>query len=236
VGGIDVGLGVFALLLVHAETGNVLLSALAFGIGFIAVTLAKSELFTENFLVPIAAAVATKSPSVTLLRLWSGTALTNLAGGWVLMWIVIGGLPRLGPTAVEVARFYPELGIGWRSFALALLGGTVITLMTWMERGTRSVPAKLIAAMAAAFVLATAPLNHAIVVSLEMFAALQAGAPFGYADWLGVLGWAALGNMVGGIGLVTVLRLIQVGRGKLEEETERGGAPRTSDGEAGTTE
>ena len=44
-----------------------------------------------------------------------------------------------------------------------------------------------------------------------MFAALHAGAPFGYLDWLGTLGWACLGNMIGGIGLVTVLRLVQVG-------------------------
>jgi formate/nitrite transporter FocA (FNT family) len=69
----------------------------------------------------------------------------------------------------------------------------------------------LLAAIAAAFLLAAGSLNHAIVVSIEMFAALHAGAPFGYLDWLGILGWACLGNLVGGIGLVTVLRLIQVG-------------------------
>lgn len=48
VGGIDVSIGVFALLLVEAETHNVLLSALAFGIGFIALTLARSELFRRT--------------------------------------------------------------------------------------------------------------------------------------------------------------------------------------------
>ncbi|CAN5721656.1 formate/nitrite transporter family protein [soil metagenome] len=230
-GGVDISIGVFALLLVHAETGNVLLSALAFTLGFIAVTLASSELFTENFLVPIAAVVAGRSRRGALLRLWVGTAVTNLIGGWIMTAIVIGGLPGLGKTAVEVARFFPELGIGWRSFALALLGGTVITLMTWMERGTKSVPAKLVAAAGAAFLLAAAPLNHAIVVSLEMFAAFHAGAPFSYLQWLGVLGWASLGNIVGGVGLVTVLRLVQVGRGKVEEEKHR---PRSGD-EAGAS-
>ncbi|MCW2685886.1 MAG: formate/nitrite transporter, partial [Mycobacterium sp.] len=58
VGGIDVTFGVFALFIVEAATGNRLLAALAFGIGFIALTLARSELFTENFLLPIAAVVA----------------------------------------------------------------------------------------------------------------------------------------------------------------------------------
>ncbi len=44
-----------------------------------------------------------------------------------------------------------------------------------------------------------------------MFSALHTGhAPFGYVDWAQTAGWAALGNMVGGLGLVTVLRLFQV--------------------------
>lgn len=222
VGGIDVSVGLFALLLVEHETGNTLLAALAFGIGFIALTLANSELFTENFLVPIAAVLAGKSRRGALARLWGGTAVMNLVGGFLMCALIITGVPALKQTAVEVARFYPELGIGWRSFALALLGGTAITLMTWMERGTDSAAGKLAAAVSTAFLLAAAPLNHAIVVSLHLFAALQTGeAPFGYLDWLGVLGWAALGNAIGGIGLVTMLRLVQVGRGKLEEERRR---------------
>ena len=147
---------------------------------------------------------------VDVLRLWGGTASTNLIGGWVLMAFVIGGLPQVRSTAVEVAKHYPEMGIGWTSFATAVLGGTVITLMTWMEHSSDSVGAKLVAAIAAAFLLAAGSLNHVIVVSIEMFAALQAHAPFGYADWAGMAAWAALGNVVGGIGLVTILRLVQV--------------------------
>jgi hypothetical protein len=48
----------------------------------------------------------------------------------------------------------------------------------------------------------------AIVASLVCFAALHAGAPFGYADWLGMFALAALGNLIGGLTLVTVLRLL----------------------------
>ena len=70
----------------------------------------------------------------------------------------------------------------------------IITLMTWMERSTTSVTGKLVAAFTAAFLLAAGSLNHAIVVSLEMFAALHAGAPFGYLDWVRIVLWATLGN------------------------------------------
>src|SRR3954471_15931078 len=58
VGGADVTLGVFAFLVVDSESHNVLAASLAFAIGFVALTLASSELFTENYLVPIAAVVA----------------------------------------------------------------------------------------------------------------------------------------------------------------------------------
>jgi formate/nitrite transporter FocA (FNT family) len=43
-----------------------------------------------------------------------------------------------------------------------------------------------------------------------MFAALISGAPFGYLNWLSALGWSALGNLVGGLVLVTALRLLRV--------------------------
>ena len=218
VGGIDVGVGVFALLLVEQATNNSLLGAIAFGIGFIALTLASSELFTENFLVPVAAVAAGRAQPSAVVRLWIGTGVTNLAGGWLIMAIVMSAVPKLEPTALKLAAHYTEPGLGWESFAASILGGAIITLMTWMEQGTDSIPARLVAAIAAAFLLAAGSLFHAIVVSLVMFAALQAGAPFGYLDWLGVLAWAAIGNIVGGLGLITTLRLVQVGKGQLDEE------------------
>jgi formate/nitrite transporter FocA (FNT family) len=90
-----------------------------------------------------------------------------------------------------------------------------------MERGTTSTTAKMVASFSAAYVLATGHLDHAIISGLEMFAGLQAGAPFGYVDWARTVGWAALGNMIGGIGFVTVLRIVQVGGRQLSEERNR---------------
>jgi formate/nitrite transporter FocA (FNT family) len=105
VGGIDVSMGVSALLVVLSATQNALLAALAFGIGFMDVTLAKSELFTENFRLPIAAVPAGRAPRRALARLWTGTAVTNLFGGWIMTGILMMGLPDLGKSAVEVGRF-----------------------------------------------------------------------------------------------------------------------------------
>jgi formate/nitrite transporter FocA (FNT family) len=218
VGGIDVAFGVFAQVFVRYHTHNELLGAIAFTIGFFAVTLANSELFTESFLVPVAAVVAGKAGVRHLVRLWGCTLIFNLIGGWVLTGLTMAAFPKFREAAVEVARHYAEMGIGWSSLASALLGGTVLTLMTWMERSTPSVPAKLLAVFSVGFIVAGAPLAHAVVSSLEAFSALHAGAPFGYLDWLGAETWTVTWNLVGGLLLVTGLRLIQVGVGQVDEK------------------
>lgn len=211
VGGIDVGTGVLALLLVEHDTGSKLLGGLAFSIGFIALTYARSELFTEDFLVPVATVMARQARFRMLLRLWGGTLVANLVAGWVFVWFVMRGFPQTSNTAVEAGRYYVNLGLGLRAFALAVLGGGVITLMTWMQQGVESMLGRALPAITAGFLLAGGQLNHAIVNSLLMFAALQTGhAPFGYLQWAETASWAAFGNVVGGIGLVTALRLLQV--------------------------
>lgn len=166
--------------------------------------------------MPVAAIIAHQARVRELARLWIGTGVLNLVGGWVVMNVFMSAMPDLGPTAIEIAEFYPDLGIGWRSFALALLGGAVITVMTWMDSNSETQGPRIVAAVAASFVLAAVPLNHVIVSSHEMFAALHVGAPFGYAAWLTTMAWSTVGNMVGGLLLVTLVRFVQVGRGPIE--------------------
>jgi len=220
VGGIDVSLGVLALLVVEEATGSPMLGSLAFVIGFIALTLGKSELFTENFLVPVAAVVARKASLGSLWRLWIGTAVANLIAGWLFAWVIVLAVPRVHQTAIEVAAFYPAMDDP-ALFALGVLAGVAITLMTWMERGAQSEFGKITAVSATAFLLAAAPLNHVIVVSIEMFVAIETGsAGYGYAEWARAAGWATAGNMVGGLVLVTSLRLAQVGGEEIRRERE----------------
>lgn len=218
VGGIDVGTGVLALLLVEHETHSTLLGGLAFTVGFIALALARSELFTEDFLVPVLTVVARQARVRKLVRLWVGTLLANLVGGWVFTYFIVAGYPALRLTAITAGAYYVKLGLGLRAFSLAILGGAVITLMTWMQHGTKSMAGKVIPAVTGGFLLGAGRLNHAIVSSLLMFAALHTGhAPFGYLQWAQSAGWAALGNLVGGVGLVTLLRIFQVPH-KVREE------------------
>jgi formate-nitrite transporter family protein len=92
-----------------------------------------------------------------------------------------------------------------------------ITLMTRMHNATESMPVKLVASIAIAFLLAGLRLFHSVLDSLLIFFALQSGrAPFGYLDWLRFFSEAVVGNIAGGMALTTVLRLLQSRRRLLE--------------------
>src|SRR4051795_1368034 len=184
VGGIDVATGVMAMLVVEAKTGDKLLAGLAFSIGFIALTLARSELFTEDFLVPVGAVIARQSRVRSLMRLWWVTAAANLVGGWVFTYLVVTGFSEVKEPAIEAGKHYIDLGLGWRAFSLALLGGAVITLMTWMQHSTENMGVKIVPAITTGFLLAGLQLNHAIVNSLLIFSGLHTHqSPYGYLDW-----------------------------------------------------
>jgi formate/nitrite transporter FocA (FNT family) len=207
--GLEVATGILALLAVTAATGSHLLAGLAFSIGFMALLLGRSELFTEGFLVPVAAVVAKRASLGQLARLWSGTLLANLAGGWVFMWLVVHAFPDLRSTVIESGTHFVHAPLDLQSVCLALLAGVAITLMTRMQHGTSSDAVRVAASIAGAFLLAGLLLFHSILDSLVIFGAIHAGAPFGYGDWLAWFWYVTLLNMAGGMLTITLTRLVR---------------------------
>ena len=219
-GGTEVAMGVLAYLAVLHTTHNQLLAGLAFSIGFLALLLGRSELFTEGFLVPVTTVAAKRASVGQLLKLWTGTLIANLVGGWVLMWLIMTAFPKLHAQTVESATHYISAPVSAETLALTLLGGMAITLMTRMQHGTDAMVGKIAAAVAGAFLLAGLQMFHSILDSLLIFGALATGtAPFGYLSWLSWFGYTALGNVIGGLGLVTLLRLVR-SKDRLQEERE----------------
>ncbi len=210
VAGLEIGFGVLVLLVVEHETGSVLLGALAFSIGFIALLLGHSELFTEGFLVPVTTVVAGAASWWQLGRLWLGTLVGNLLGGWVAAWLVVTALPSLRGEAIRRGSEYAASSLTLRTFALAVLAGAAITLMTRMQNGTDDETARIVACVAGALVIVGSGLYHSILDSILVFAGLHAGAPgIGYGNWAWWFAWTVVGNLVGGLGLVTLLRLVR---------------------------
>lgn len=224
-GGMDVSLGVLALLLVYEATGSSTLASLAFTIGFIALLLGRSELYTENFLVPIAAIARGSGKIRQLIRLWAVTLIMNLVGALILAGLVVLAFPGLWETASEVSAPYAQAK--WtEAAALGILAGFTITFMTWIVHAAESEFGRIVAVTMAAFLLSVGHMHHVIVLSGEMFIGLMSGtADFTLRDWARVAALATVTNAVGGLVLVTVLRFAQLGRKVIAEERRSGRNP-----------
>lgn len=220
-GGIDIGLGVLAYLVVLHKTDDQLWASLAFSIGFVALLLARSELFTENFLVPVTAVAAQRDSWGQLIRLWVVTLVTNLLGGALIIWIIVTARPDLKPVARETGEHYAHLGVSLQSFLLAVLAGVVITLMTRMQHATESLGVQLVPAILFGSLLVGAQLFHCVLDGILMLGAVFSGSDISIGQWCAAVGWAALGNLIGGIGLVTALRLVRAAPRVKEERSER---------------
>ena len=196
--------------------------SLAFGIAFIFIVVGRSELFTENFLVPITALRRHKLTRLKLAELWTISPVMNLVGGTALILIVSskGVLPEgSAPALVDVAETVGELD-RWRAFISAIVGGALITVMTWMVEGVGTVGGRIVVAWAVGALRALAELNHVIVVTLELIFGMRFGADISGGDVALNFAIAAAGNMVGGVLFVTLPRTSQaIGSGDTDGPT-----------------
>jgi formate/nitrite transporter FocA (FNT family) len=208
-GGIDVGLGIMAMLAVKEATGSPLLAGMAFGIGLFALRLAHSELFTEDFLIPINAVVARHGTWLQLVRLWAVTLVANLAGGWLFMWVVAAAFPKLEQTLVETSLQYMEGGLTLETAALAVLAGSTITLTTRMSQGTDNDVVTALIALIGGLLVVGLGMLHGALNSIVIFGAMHTGAAISYTDWFVWFLWVIPLNMVGGLVIITLPRLIR---------------------------
>lgn len=229
IAGVEIALGVLAFLAVEQATGSKLLAGLAFSIGFVILLLGNSELFTEGFLVPIAVVVAKEATYLRLVRFWALTLLGNLIGAWVGMWAVVTAFPALDPIAVTNGKTYATATLGLSTFLLSVLAGVAMTLLTRMRSGTDNDVAKVLASIAVAFLVAGLSMYHSVLDTLFIFGGIHAGGPYGYGDWIVFFGWTVLGNMVGGIGVTTMLRLVRSHERLREWRTTDAPGPHASD-------
>ena len=219
-GGLEVALGVMGYLAVLYQTDSHLLAGFAFGIGLVAIYLAHGELFTEDFLLPIAALVSRDGTPFQLARLWIGTLLANLVGGWLVMWLIAHAFPQYTEVLSEAAHHFTDAPLDLQAICLSVLAGSTMTLLTRMQEGTSSDVAKIFAAMAVGFLLAGLQLFHSILDSLLIFGAIHSGADVSYVDWLEWFGYVVPFNIIGGVVLVTALRLVRT-KELVQEERNR---------------
>jgi formate/nitrite transporter FocA (FNT family) len=220
VGGFDVGFGVGALALAGgafldhggADVARVA-GAIAFGIGFVFVVVGRSELFTENFLVPLAAVERRRESILKLAELWAGTLILNIVGG-VLLAIVLTSHGVLhdgsGRFAIGIAEHIADYGVG-AGLLSAIVAGALMTLMTWFVEGAApSVGVRIVMAWIVGSTIALGTFNHAIVSTVELVVGMRYGADVSFGQLVANLVISVGGNLAGGLALVTFARFTQV--------------------------
>jgi len=218
VAGFDIVFGVIALGAVTAVLTPKLgpsaahfFGALAFGIAFIFITVGRSELFTENFFVPITGLRRGNFTKLKLAELWTISPVMNILGGTLLILVVStkGVLPEgTAPALVDAAVHIDDLPL-WSAFMSAIVGGALITAMTWMIEGVGTVGGRIIVAWIAGALLAVASLNHVIVVTLELIFGMRFGTEITFGETGLNFVIAVAGNMIGGLLFVTLTRTSQ---------------------------
>ena len=209
-----VALGTVEALLSEATHGiRRIAGALAFGIGVVFLVIGRAELFSENFFDPVATIVERRKPRMlrSLLRLWGITFLLNLVGGGLFAWIlsVEGALPDGTPEALS--RVAEEIAARENLvlFVKAIAGGALVTLLSFLSQAVNSVGSQIITAYMVGFLLALGPFDHVVVTLLHVLFGILFGANVGFEDLGRCLLIVTAGNLVGGLGLVTLTHIAQ---------------------------
>lgn len=191
-----------------------LAASVGYPLGFIFVIMARSELFTENTLVPVIPFLERRDREtfLGLLRVWALLLVGNLLGATIFALALARTSvvdPLVASELVRISREATTGGFG-RVVYSAVFGGWLIALLAWLLASTRSTAAQIVLIWLCTFPISALRFRHSIAGSVEAF----------YLAWLGDAPWgqmlggfvvpAVIGNAIGGVLLVALLNYGQV--------------------------
>ena len=209
-------------------------SRMFYPIGFIVVIVGRSQLFTENTLYPVALVLAERKQLWNTLRLWGVVLPSNVLGA--LAFACLAALtPALGTPVLQqlvglgvAAASKPTPEVFWSG----VVGGWMIATAAWLVSGSHSITGSVMIIWLLTFLVGLGDFAHCIATSGEVLAAVLTGhLGWGaYPHWF----WAAvLGNICGGVGMVTLIEYGQVIYGG-DAESRKSGLLEAVDLEKGT--
>lgn len=219
IGGMSVSFGAVAMAWAAASVGGApppspahLVGSLFFPVGFIILLVGKTELFTENFFLPVTAVLERRGTLRQLGSLWGVSLAFNLLGGLVFA-VLISRQHVLdhGP-----AQFMIDLATSkvhyplWTAFVKAIFAGWLMTLLTWLLLAAEGMGPRLAIIWAIATLIVLGRFNHVVISASEIFMAMFLGAQITVRDWLfGNFLPSLVGNVLGGVIFVTLLSYFQ---------------------------
>lgn len=221
-GGLDIGFSLLAMGIVVTiardlnEVAFRLLLAGAYGIGFIFVVIGRSELFTEQTTLAVLPVLGRRANVGDLLRLWGIVYAANLIGAGAFAAIIALIGPQLGvidrSALGELARSLTDHE-WWVILVSAGLAGWLMGLMSWLVTAGRDTVGQIVLVALVAGLIGLAHLHHVVLGTAEVLGGLFAGEGGSLSLFLYFLVWTTLGNAVGGIFFVALLKYTHAIRG-----------------------
>lgn len=219
IAGFTIVFGIIALAVVEAlsepAAGEIakILGALGFGVGVVFLIVGRAELFSENFLDPVATAFNSDEQGIfrKILRLWIVTLIFNLVGGGLMVLVVSveGTLPAGAPDVIDRHAEHLAGSGAWSSFMRSIIGGALVALLSFLVIASRETMGRIVLAYAVGVLLALGPFEHVVVSLLYLGFGLILGEAVIWADLARVGAIALVGNLIGGVGLVTLSHAAQ---------------------------
>lgn len=195
--------GVFAPAVVEILVANM------YSVGFIIVILGRSELFTEHTTLAFLPVLNGRATVGALARLWGLIYISNIFGGMLFALIVTTIGPALGviePWAFgEIGRSLIEHE-WWVILVSAILAGWMMGLVSWLVTASRDTISQIVLVWLITTAIGLAHLHHSIVGTVEVLAALFAGQGVTWLDYGYFALWATLGNAIGGLVFVALIK------------------------------
>lgn len=226
-GGLDIGFSVLMMAVVLTLFKGVFpepvvhfLVANMYPLGFMFVILGRSELFTEHTTLAVLPVLQGLAPIKKLLRLWAIVYFSNIIGGLIFTLILsyfasslhfIQGW-ALAKISIDITSH------SWKDLVLsAALAGWLMGLLAWLVAAARETISQIIIIWIITTCIGLAGLAHSIVGNIEASVGWVNGY-FSFGHYISFLVPVTLGNIIGGVFFVAILKYSHTSLSGKEEE------------------
>lgn len=223
--GLDLGFTLLAVAAIvtlshgRSELVRQLLTANAYTVGFIFVILGRSELFTEHTTLAVLPVLDRQRSLSELGSTWGIVYIGNIIGGLIfaVFAVIIGPEYGIFEQSVlgEIVNPYvahSTLGL----FGGAVLAGWLMGLLSWLVTAVRDSSGRIFFVWFTTLLIGFTHLPHSVAGHIEMTAAVLA-TPLGIEAYGHFLLVATLGNAIGGVFFVALVKYSHVARGNTDD-------------------
>jgi len=222
--GLEVGFSIFLMSILYSMFHQTLspnqmqlLIASAYPIGFIFVVIGRSELFTEHTTLAVIPVLAKSASVKSLAVLWTIVYFGNLLGGYLFAILVGNFAPSMEIIQAESFAFFATklVKFDWEIIiGSSILAGWLMGLLSWLVTSSTETISRILIIILITSLIGLGGLHHSIVGSIEVFLGMITSEEVNFADYLYFQALTTVGNAVGGVFFVAIIKYSHTKRDK----------------------